>query len=30
MHDLGWSDPTFFNSESDVVALQHSVARYHA
>ncbi|KDQ63946.1 hypothetical protein JAAARDRAFT_187341 [Jaapia argillacea MUCL 33604] len=30
MHDIGWTDPYFFNSTSDMVTLQHSVARYHA
>lgn len=30
MHDLGWSEPTFFDSKLGKVGLQHSVARYHA
>jgi hypothetical protein len=29
MHDLGWCEPTFFESELDIVTLQHAVARYH-
>ncbi|OAX30964.1 hypothetical protein K503DRAFT_669727, partial [Rhizopogon vinicolor AM-OR11-026] len=30
MVDLGWTEPGYFTSEVDVVALQHCVARYHA
>ncbi|KII94204.1 hypothetical protein PLICRDRAFT_419726 [Plicaturopsis crispa FD-325 SS-3] len=30
MHDLGWTEPGFFNSREDSVALEHCVARYHA
>ncbi|KDQ53342.1 hypothetical protein JAAARDRAFT_161844 [Jaapia argillacea MUCL 33604] len=30
MHDIGWTDPDFFNLAEDMVALQHSIARYHA
>ncbi|KAG5642977.1 hypothetical protein DXG03_001825 [Asterophora parasitica] len=30
MHDLHWTEPHFFDSQEDEVALQHSIARYHA
>jgi hypothetical protein len=30
MVGLGWTDPSFFTSEEDGVALQHAIARYHA
>ncbi|KAG6825171.1 hypothetical protein H0H93_001076, partial [Arthromyces matolae] len=30
MHDLQWTQPHFFDSKEDEVALQHSIARYHA
>jgi hypothetical protein len=30
MHDLGWTEPSYFNSGEDEVVLQHAVARYHA
>ncbi|KAG6329438.1 hypothetical protein ID866_9651 [Astraeus odoratus] len=30
MHDLGWTQPDFFDSEEDVVVLQHCIARYQA
>ncbi|KAG6908350.1 hypothetical protein DXG01_005168 [Tephrocybe rancida] len=30
MHDLQWTQPGFFDSKNDEVALQHSIARYHA
>ncbi|KAF8885821.1 hypothetical protein BD779DRAFT_1646525, partial [Infundibulicybe gibba] len=30
MYDLGWTKPQFFDHEEDEVALQHSIARYHA
>ncbi|KAF9461936.1 hypothetical protein BDZ94DRAFT_769324 [Collybia nuda] len=30
MRDLQWTEPTFFESQDDQVALQHAVARYHA
>ena len=30
MHDLRWTEPTFFDNEEDEVALQHAIARYHA
>ncbi|KAG6819750.1 hypothetical protein H0H93_009050 [Arthromyces matolae] len=29
MHDLQWTQPGFFDSEVDKVALQHAIARYH-
>ncbi|KAJ7184501.1 hypothetical protein C8R46DRAFT_883048 [Mycena filopes] len=30
MYDLQWTQPGFFDSAEDEVALQHSIARYHA
>ncbi|OAX31710.1 hypothetical protein K503DRAFT_811028, partial [Rhizopogon vinicolor AM-OR11-026] len=30
MVDLRWTEPGYFTSEVDIVALQHCVARYHA
>ncbi|KAG6907304.1 hypothetical protein DXG01_009468 [Tephrocybe rancida] len=30
MHDLQWTQPGFFDSKDDEIALQHSIARYHA
>ncbi|KAF9643717.1 hypothetical protein BDM02DRAFT_3191302 [Thelephora ganbajun] len=30
MHQLGWSQPGFFESKEDEIALHHCVARYHA
>ncbi|KAF8886970.1 hypothetical protein BD779DRAFT_1470956 [Infundibulicybe gibba] len=30
MHDLGWTEPQFFDHREDEVALQHAIARYHA
>jgi hypothetical protein len=30
MRDLEWTEPTFFESEEDEVALKHAIARYHA
>ncbi|KAG6915915.1 hypothetical protein DXG01_009285 [Tephrocybe rancida] len=30
MHDLQWTQPQFFDDKEDEVALQHSIARYHA
>ncbi|KAG2040497.1 hypothetical protein BDR03DRAFT_915553 [Suillus americanus] len=30
MVDLGWTEPGYFASEVDIVALQHCIARYHA
>ncbi|KIJ93443.1 hypothetical protein K443DRAFT_135047 [Laccaria amethystina LaAM-08-1] len=30
MVDLGWTQPGFFDSAEDKVALQHAIARYHA
>ncbi|KAK0439253.1 uncharacterized protein EV420DRAFT_1279692 [Desarmillaria tabescens] len=30
MHKLGWTDPEFFSSSEDEVALKHCMARYHA
>ncbi|KDR74375.1 hypothetical protein GALMADRAFT_280353 [Galerina marginata CBS 339.88] len=30
MYDLGWTRPGFFDSQSDEMALQHALARYHA
>ena len=30
MHQLGWSQPGFFDSKEDEVALHHCVSRYHA
>ncbi|KAG6805310.1 hypothetical protein H0H92_015894, partial [Tricholoma furcatifolium] len=30
MHDLQWTQPHFFDSKEDEVALQHAIARYHA
>ncbi|KAG6841229.1 hypothetical protein C0991_000676, partial [Blastosporella zonata] len=30
MHELQWTQPHFFDSSEDEVALQHSIARYHA
>jgi len=30
MHQLGWSQPGFFDSKEDEIALHHCVARYHA
>ncbi|KAG6865062.1 hypothetical protein C0991_005381 [Blastosporella zonata] len=30
MHELQWTQPHFFDSNEDEVALQHSIARYHA
>ncbi|KAJ7042053.1 hypothetical protein C8F04DRAFT_1078148 [Mycena alexandri] len=30
MYDLQWTRPGFFDSTEDEVALQHSIARYHA
>ncbi|KAG6849697.1 hypothetical protein H0H93_006205 [Arthromyces matolae] len=29
MHDLQWTQPGFFDSAEDEVALQHAIARYH-
>ncbi|KAI6098581.1 hypothetical protein F5141DRAFT_432656 [Pisolithus sp. B1] len=28
MHDLGWTEPGFFDSEEDAVVLKHCIARY--
>jgi hypothetical protein len=30
MHGLLWTQPDFFESQEDEVALQHAIARYHA
>ncbi|KAF8886972.1 hypothetical protein BD779DRAFT_1673001 [Infundibulicybe gibba] len=30
MHDLGWTEPQFFDRREDEVALEHTIARYHA
>ncbi|KAK0190289.1 hypothetical protein F5146DRAFT_1043593 [Armillaria mellea] len=30
MHKLGWTEPDFFSSSEDEVALKHCTARYHA
>ncbi|SJL02690.1 uncharacterized protein ARMOST_06024 [Armillaria ostoyae] len=30
MHKLGWTEPDFFSSSEDEVALKHCMARYHA
>jgi len=30
MHELGWSQPGFFESKEDEISLHHCVARYHA
>ncbi|KAF9790368.1 hypothetical protein BJ322DRAFT_1168850 [Thelephora terrestris] len=30
MHNLGWSQPGFFDSTQDEIALIHCIARYHA
>ncbi|TFK46966.1 hypothetical protein OE88DRAFT_1637188 [Heliocybe sulcata] len=30
MYNLGWTDPSYFASEGDELALQHAIARYHA
>ncbi|KAF8076954.1 hypothetical protein FPV67DRAFT_440215 [Lyophyllum atratum] len=30
MHDLHWTEPNFFDTKEDEVALQHAIARYHA
>ncbi|KAK0243464.1 hypothetical protein EDD85DRAFT_762579 [Armillaria nabsnona] len=30
MHKLGWTEPNFFSSSEDEVALKHCTARYHA
>jgi Glycine-rich domain-containing protein-like len=30
MHALQWTDPHFFESSEDEIALQHAIARYHA
>ncbi|KAK0207148.1 hypothetical protein DFS33DRAFT_1423132 [Desarmillaria ectypa] len=30
MHKLGWTEPDFFSSSEDEVALEHCTARYHA
>ncbi|KAG6917587.1 hypothetical protein DXG01_001935 [Tephrocybe rancida] len=30
MYDLQWTQPGFFDSKDDEVALQHSIVRYHA
>ena len=30
MDQLGWSQPGFFESKEDEIALHHCVARYHA
>ena len=30
MHQLGWSQPGFFDGKEDEIALHHCVARYHA
>lgn len=29
MHQLGWSQPGFFDSKEDEIALHHCVSRYH-
>ncbi|KAG6908090.1 hypothetical protein DXG01_006181 [Tephrocybe rancida] len=29
MHDLKWTEPTFFHGPDDELALQHAIARYH-
>ncbi|KIM61444.1 hypothetical protein SCLCIDRAFT_16109 [Scleroderma citrinum Foug A] len=30
MHDLGWTNPGFFDSEEDAIVLKHCITRYHA
>ncbi|KDQ63947.1 hypothetical protein JAAARDRAFT_187342 [Jaapia argillacea MUCL 33604] len=30
MQELGWTEPSYFDSAGDEVALQHCIARYHA
>lgn len=30
MHGLHWTEPDYFDSREDEIALQHAIARYHA